>query len=451
MTHPSSTELYDALTGRGDVAAVMAHLDECIACRVWSGRLAHSAQFASPDAEVFELLARSSQVITGLDSVSDAVSEAVPREGELWRVGQDEAVLVWVRKNFEDGAVDSIPVVLDVEFADEQSVLVPAEQSPLSVELAAMASLRTHIHLGAFINRIGVVDLAPQIEEVIRATREGRPPELPVGARIASDDDDRLEYRQALRDVLAALAPSAWRQEGLHNTAVGPFTTSSDQGEEAMRAAVSERLWGSDCLILDRVRAPFGNGQRIYSLFKVVYLDTSVVVGVVDSIDQAHSVVSSLAAACETLALSSPEADAVCVAEPALDWPCLLFTRASMRHALQVPSGVDVEPQPVLAGLGLVDTLWKHLEGAAPAWEATEMASRGFGSVDLAEVALRHARSSIALTEGKGRRAHQPAKKATWSTLPGDLGDRVARFVAAAVDPSSVSGALDEFRSGRRQ
>ena len=124
----------------------------------------------------------------------------------------------------------------------------------------------------------------------------------------------------------------------------------------------------------------------------------------------------------------------------------------SLEHHCDLPSScppvIDVEPAPVLSGLGLVDTLWKHLEGAAPAWEVAESASRGFGSFDLAEIALRHAQSSITATEGQGRRALQPAKRAAWSALPSDLANRVATFVAAVVDPSSVDQALDEFRSG---
>jgi hypothetical protein len=445
MTHPTTTELHDALSGLGDLAAISAHLDECIACRVWSARLAQSAQLEAPGSHAIEAIARASQTVAGLGSISDADTDGEPKEGELWRVGQSEAALVWVRKNFGDGVVDSVPVVLDTNFADEQSVLVPAGLSPLMVDLAAMTALRTHLDVGAFINRIGTLDVAGQIEEVIQAARQGRTSEMPVGSPIVSDDDDRLEYRQALRDVLAGLTPTAWR--AIRGTVPASPAMSSDRGEEAMRAAVAERLWGSACSVLDRVRVPVGN-QQLQSLFKVVYLDTSVVVGAVESIERAASAATSLAEACEALVASSPDADAVCVAEPSGDWPCMLFTRASLRPAVQLPFGNDVEPAPILWGLGLVDTLWKHLEGAAPAWEVAEGASRGLGSFDLADIAFRNAQFSIAATEGKGRRALQPAKKAAWSALPSDLAERVANFVGAVVDPSSVGRALDEFRSG---
>lgn len=447
MTHPTTTELYGALSGQGDLAAISAHLDECIACRVWSARLAQSEHLVAPGSQAIEAISRASQTIAGLGSNSDAATDAVPKEGEVWRVGQSEAALVWVRKNFGDGVIDSVPVVLDTDFADEQSVLVPAELSPLKVDLAAMTALRTHLDSRAFINRIGKVDVTAQIEDVIQAARTGRMSEVPVGDPIASDDDERLEYRQALRDVLGGLTPSTWHVE--RRPDLGSSAMSLDRGEEAMRAEIAERLWGSTCSVLDRLRTPFGHEQHVSSLFKVVYLDTTIVVGAVESIRRAASAATSVAAACETLVAFSPDADAVCVAEPAGDWPCMLFTRASLRPAVQLPSGNNVEPAPVLSGLGLVDTLWKHLEGAAPAWEVTESASHGWGSIDLTEIALRHAHSSITSTESQGRRAHQAAKKAAWSALPNDLADRVASFVAAAVDPTSVDQALVEFRSGR--
>lgn len=448
MTHPTLAELYDAMNGRGDLRGISAHLDDCLACRVWSGRLAQASELGEVPSEAIEAISRASQTIAGLESfVATAAPDAGPKEGELWRVGRDEAALVWVRKNLGDGVIDAVPVVLDTDFADEQSVLVPAETSPLMVDLAAITALRTHLDVGSFINRIGVLDVAAQINDVIAASREGRSTEVPVGPPILSDDDERLEYRQALRDVLAGLTPTTWQARGA--PAVDLVRGSTDVAAEAMREAVLQRLWGATCEAVERVGVSLGDGQQVSSLFKVAYLDTAVLVGAVESIDRAATALSSLAQACEALVATSPDADAVCVAELADDWPCLLFTRASLRPGVQLPSGNAAAPSPILSGLGLVDSLWKHLEGAAPAWEVTDSASRGLGSIDLPEIALRHAESSIRSTESQGRRAIQPAKKATWSALPNDLADRVARFVSAAVDPSVVDEALDEFRSGR--
>ena len=74
-----------------------------------------------------------------------------------------------------------------------------------------MVSLRTHIHIGAFLNKVGILDIRKDITEVMTAVREGRRPSgVRVGPPIDDDDDQRLEYRQALRDLLAELSPSAW-------------------------------------------------------------------------------------------------------------------------------------------------------------------------------------------------------------------------------------------------
>jgi hypothetical protein len=144
-----------------------------------------------------------------------------PQVGELWRVGRKEALLVWVRRIFDDGIVDAIPVVLDVELADEGTLLIPADATPIGVELAAMTHLRTHLSVDVFLNFICRLDIANSIEEVVQSAWQGRPSVgVPVGLPVLDSADQRIEYRAAIRDVLAHLstgspeAPSAASQEG---------------------------------------------------------------------------------------------------------------------------------------------------------------------------------------------------------------------------------------------
>jgi hypothetical protein len=134
-----------------------------------------------------------------------------PRPGEIWRAGRSEAVLVWVRRVFDDGVADVVPLVLDVELADADTLLLGPEITPLDAPLAAMVALRTHIDLGAFINRIGAADVADAVTEVMAAAREGRPAKgVHVGLPILDDADRRIEYRCAVRDILSELPPEAW-------------------------------------------------------------------------------------------------------------------------------------------------------------------------------------------------------------------------------------------------
>src|SRR5215470_13409220 len=210
--HPSSSDLLAALHEADQAASTLEHLDECLACRVRMSRIRRAAGLASASADSLQ---RILQAATPLEHVlADVVSsdrDRQPQPNEIWRVGRSEALLVWVRQVFDDGVADVIPLVLDVELADQESVIVGAKTTPLATETAAMVSLRTHVHVGAFRNRIGILDIRKDIAEVMTAMREGRRPSgVRVGPPIDDNDDQRIEYRQALRDLLAELSPSAW-------------------------------------------------------------------------------------------------------------------------------------------------------------------------------------------------------------------------------------------------
>lgn len=165
---------------------------------------------APPSEDVFQRLALASTPlpVTVADLVAPGIGEK-PQPNDIWRVGGSEALLVWVRQVFDDGIADVVPLVLDVELADEHSVFVAADATPLGVSTVALVALRTHLHPAAFINRIGHLELSREVAEVQAAVREGRRPSgVPVGPPIDDDGDQRLEYRQALRDLLTELSPS---------------------------------------------------------------------------------------------------------------------------------------------------------------------------------------------------------------------------------------------------
>lgn len=447
--HPLLRELRDALLEDGDGAWVRAHLVECLACRVRAARIAQADGLAAPTPNVVQRIVEASTVVPGVTGLPTGRDEQEPEPGELWRIGGDEALLAWVRKNFHDGAVDVVPVVLDVELADEQTVIVDSDVSPLPVELAAMTALRTHVRRDAFINRLGNLNIATEIEDVIAATREGRDPTAPVGARIELDDDDRIEYRQALRDLLDELSPSnrAAYFGSADGAATGPSSEfqlpSSDLAE--LQVQVGSRIRAAVCIRTPSEQFDLHRGGSVRPLFKVAYLNTAVVVVAVESLSDALIDDLGLIDACQRAMKSSPDANAVCIAEPRDDWTCVLYSCASMRGAVELPDGRSVGPTPILRGYGMVDTLSKHLEGAAPAWDATDGTLSSLGSIDMAEIAQRHAETSITQIVATGRRAHQPAKKATWTALSPDLSDRVARFVTAVTESVPVAEALIEL------
>jgi hypothetical protein len=418
-------------------------------CRVRVARIAQTEGLPGPTPNVVERILEASTRVPGIATVPSGRDKREPEAGEVWRIGLDEALLVWVRRNFLDGALDVIPVVLDVELADEQTLIVGADSSPIETDLGVMVALRTHVARGAFINRVGILDISELIEEIIAAAREGRTASVAVGPDVEFANDDRIEYRQALRDLLDELSPSNWVSHALSSPPSSGDTSRHHGGDELrdLKAQIQERIRAAQCLDL-LVRTEITPGRSLQALFKVAYLNTAVVVTSVDLLRDALVDEMALVHACQRVMGSSPDADAVCVAEPRDEWSCVLYSCASMRQAVLLPAGRLVGPEPILSGYGLVDTLSKHLEGAAPAWEITEAAPRGLGSVNLTDLAGRHTQASIADIRSQGRRALQPAKKAAWTGLPTDLETRVERFIVAIVESGSVDGALTVLRPG---
>lgn len=452
--HPLSSELLAALYEPELAAWTLEHIDECLACRV---RLSRIHQASDPMTASADSLQRIVDASTPLPEVlAEVVSggqEGEPQPNEVWRVGRSEALLVWVRRVFEDDVADVIPLVLDVELADRESVVVGADATPLATETAAMVSLRTHVHTGAFLNRVGVLDIGKDVTEVMTAVREGRRPSgVRVGPQIDDDDDQRLEYRQALRDLLAELSPSAWLATlddpgaGAEHRASEPTANRSSDEIDVIETKLGERLWGVQCRDLALHTVTVDAAVQARSVLKVVYLDTAVLVVTLHSESlTAFPDTGVVSAACREMALIETDVDAVAVAIPGGDWPTLLFTTAHMRSAFELPGGAYRGPTATLEGHGLVDTLCKHLEGAMPAWEVTEPASNRIGRTDFHEIAVRHANTSIEQITAEGKRARQAAKRTAWGSLPDELDERIARFVVAVVNKETVDDALVEL------
>jgi hypothetical protein len=210
--HPSSSELLAFIHEPVRTKPAAEHISNCLACRVRLSRLHEATEPESvDDGTIQRITAGSTPLAPNLAALvtSDAVKR--PEPNEVWRVGRSEALLAWVRRVFDDGVVEVVPLVLDVELADQHSVLINADATPILTDMAAMVALRTHLHPGAFINFIGDLDISREVAEILTAVLENRRPSgIPVGPPVESDSDQRLEYRQVLRDLLAPLSPSGW-------------------------------------------------------------------------------------------------------------------------------------------------------------------------------------------------------------------------------------------------
>jgi hypothetical protein len=445
--HPSTGELAAALADPEQSVWALDHLDDCVACRVRMSRIRQAAGLppASDDAlqRIMEASTPLPEILAGMDSVNEA-AEVAP--DEVWRVGRHEALLVWVRQVFDDRVADVVPLVLDVELADQESVLIARDATPLGMPLAALVALRTHVHPEAFLSRIAPLDISKEVAEVMTAVSEGRRPSgVTVGPPIVDDSDQRLEYRQALRDLLAELSPSAWLESHDDHGSDQPSDPAAGR-VESIAAELREYLWGVQCRPLDGMTLPVDDRARATTFLKVIYLDTAVLLATLDGDGLADfPPVEHIAAACQKMTLVETDADAVAVALPARNWEAMLFTTANMRIAVEVPGGAHRGPTPTLRGFRLVETVCKHLEGALTAWEIVEQSTAHIGPADLHQVAARHASASRLKIIAEGKRAHQPAKRAALQDLPEELDDKAARFVVAIVNHEALNDALAQL------
>jgi hypothetical protein len=452
--HPSSSDLLAALHEPDQAISTLEHLGGCLACRVRMSRIRRSEGLATASLDALD------RIVQAAAPLPDAVAELVsgsrgsqPQQGEIWRVGRNDALLVWVRRVVDDEVADVIPLVLDVELADQESLILSASATPLATEIAAMVALRTHVHVGAFINRIGTVDIRQGVTEIMTAMQEGRLPSgVPVGRPIEDDDDQRFEYRQALRDLLGELSPSTWLTShddtgtNAEQTADEPVASQPSSDIGTIKADLSERLPGLQCQDVEPVTVAISATVHAKTVLKVTYLATTVLVATLHSESLASwPDVVAIATGCLKLTLVEPDADAVALAIPTEDWPARLLRTAHMRSAVELPGGARTGPTITLDGLGLVDILCKHLDGVMPAWETTEQTENRIGRTDIHQIAIHHARESVEQITAEGRLARQAAKKTAWRSLPSGFDQQVAAFVVAITNNHSIDDAVAEL------
>lgn len=449
--HPLSSELMAASHEAASRAAIEPHLDQCIPCRVRLARMELVDGSSSPlpsDNSVARILAASTPLPEALVTAMNTARSLDPRPNELWRVGRSEALMVWVRKVFDDGVADVIPVVLDTDLADEESILIDADSSPLKTRMAAMVALRTHIALTTFLGLLCDLDISDGVEEVISATRQGREVQgVEVGLPIVESSDQRLEYRQVLRGLLGDLSPSAIADsdDGFDDSEIGPVTLLGDAADIA--DGIRARLEGVKCVLPQSLSVRIRAGIEARALLKVIYLDTAVLAVVLDGDGQAGlDDLASIANACQRLCHNESDVGAVAVALPNNGWLSILFTSADMRSAYQVPSGTSSGPKVTLRGHDLVETLFKYLDAfAMTSWDFVETEPVAETRVNLEDLATRHVRAALSEVKAAGKRAQQLPKRSAWTTVRPEVEESVVRFIVSVAGAESLAAALADL------
>jgi hypothetical protein len=418
-------------------ADVAGHLELCIACRVFAARLRH-ADVTDPDGSAIARLTTAAQAIpetlrNALSATSTEPADMMP--GEVWRVGGDEAQLVWVRRVFEDSAA-VIAVTLDVELADEYTLVIPSNESPLSLDMAVMTTVEGHVDNRAFLQRIAELPVDEQINQLRQARRDGRPPSsnLLTGPPISRDDDQRLEYRQLLADLLADLSPGAYSDSDL--------TGSSEEGMDLHRLAeelngLTWRRAGTTILMLDVDHVAVDPAHEMLVTALVQDLGAAVLVTVLTGADPAGLLTApAVARACGVLLAKHTDADDVAVAIADEDWTAVVVAPAFAGHAVEAPSGALSGPRVASPSLPLLDALLKYFDAHATRWNETERVHFHRAPVDVPALAVAAARAAVDRTIEEGRRAVTPAKKTAYIALD----DRAVTAIQALIESAITAG-----------
>ncbi|HEY5989138.1 MAG TPA: hypothetical protein VIV12_22565 [Streptosporangiaceae bacterium] len=419
MRHPTESALLSFARGQSNAAAagVAAHLDSCLACRVWETRL-RNAWVAEADGPVTARLTAAAQAIPEnlRKALAVAPGAAVPAAGDIWRVGSDEALLVWVRRIASESAV-VIPVTLDVELADQYTLIVPAGESPLGLDLALMTTAEGHVDRSAFLQQIAALPVGDQITQLVLARGDGRPPPpgLLTGSPASGDDDQRQEYRQHLADLLAGLAPGARPDAGR------PGSRDVGVDVDRLAAVLNGLTWhrpGLEISLLDRGHVAVGPAHELIVTALVRDLDAAILVAVLTGPEPARVLSApEVARACGGLLTMYQDADDVAVAVPDQEWTAVVVTPEFASRAVEAPSGRLSGPRVAFQPLPLADALLKHLDSRVTRWEQTGRLRFDRDAVDLAALAAAVSQAAVDRAVARGRSARIPAKKAAYTAL----------------------------------
>jgi hypothetical protein len=194
--HPLDTDILDLIEGtldEGSARLIESHLDGCLLCRIKRQRLS-----AAPPIDFADVRDLAVPVFPRIE-VQDAPGTDASR-GELWLAAGDEAVMVLIRTVRDHGLV-VVPVTLDTEAADDETLVLDDTSSPLAVPLAIYERLTISIGSYALRSRVVPVRDVDLFDLVVGQ------PGVTRGSAIDGPTDPRLEIRQYLIDRLTALDP----------------------------------------------------------------------------------------------------------------------------------------------------------------------------------------------------------------------------------------------------
>lgn len=459
LWHPTVVQLQAFARGEGaaDAAGIDSHIAGCLICRIHVGRIEIGDREAADPAFISALSAGSPRIPSGvLDALRATESHADTgsiRVGQLWRARNRSdsapgavAVLVWVRKVFEATAA-VLPVFLDTDLADSETLIIPSESTPLQVELALYTNVDAEIHLSNLTTLIATLDIQTEVAALRSASRSGAQPpaHLITGVPINRSDDQRLEFRHIISELLDSLYIDSYTEPA------------DDMDVHELLAQIHELSFFHFGLRVDPL--PFDDmtyldeQHTLHPVAAVHHLATCVVVTAVSGPDSYVQLMNPrLPKACAAVQSRFPEGDSVAVCAASSDWPSVLLTPAHMDSAIEVPSGLFHDATASGAPLDLNTLLLKHFEGVSDRWDDASTVRFDDVSGSLRNVEAMSASIVLAAIEEtlqSGNRATIIAKKEGYSRLSASTADDISgliRGVLAGVDPAE---AVDDLLGDR--
>jgi hypothetical protein len=147
-----------------------------------------------------------------LKAVLAADQSPQPQPGQMWRLEWAGTAATVVLMDVRGYDIDVVPVAFDPEYADEYTLLIPADLSPIQIPLALWVALRTKVRKEILDRYLGNIDRLDDIDQLYRAFLAGHAvcQTLGIGAPISSPADVRWQYRDHLVSMLAKLADIRW-------------------------------------------------------------------------------------------------------------------------------------------------------------------------------------------------------------------------------------------------
>lgn len=412
--HPLDADIVDLVAnnlGAAQTKQVEAHLQDCLLCRIKRQRIRSAPPINLSD--ISDLVAPSFPRID-----SEAISDPDPQSGQLWLTTDEDPVMVLVRV-VRNGGLVAVPVTLDIEAADSETLVLDESASPLEVPLAIYERLTFTIPASALARRI-----LPARDDVDLLFVSDEDRGVSRGSKIEDRTDVRLELRQYLADRLSAL--------------------SSIQGETAEDAEVADDISGDQLFLAlqDQVRMHRGEeavvegftlesiASELPSRWRGVALVEEFAVKVL-VIDTPHGLSDDNDFVAAQRVFTRFNASAIAVSTLALSGRSELYDFSNLVGSGSVESGEPAR-RPMIDVMDTSDVVAKYLDHkiSIPGLGA-ESASRG-NNVDVPKVIERTVAEAVRRTVETGSRARTPEKK-NGLTAVGDSAEGLASAIRSAL------------------